>query len=123
MSKSDSEFLDRLEATPRYNPSYRTLDSDRLFALARRGAAVAPRPIDEAPKDREVIGVERPPFEDQNYFHMGQWNEEHQQFMADAGYDVDTGKKRWAFCGVSHYVDPMAFPLLPEIVIEDGEDE
>ncbi len=41
MSKSDSEFLDRLEATPRYNPSYRTLDSDRLFDLTRRGAAVA----------------------------------------------------------------------------------
>ena len=44
MSKSDSEFLDRLEATPRYNPSYRTLDSDRLFALARRGAAVQATP-------------------------------------------------------------------------------
>lgn len=39
-SETDAEFLDRLEATQRYNPSYRTLDSDRLFALARRGAAV-----------------------------------------------------------------------------------
>lgn len=38
-SETDAEFLDRLEATQRYNPSYRTLDSDRLFALARRGAA------------------------------------------------------------------------------------
>lgn len=95
----------------------------RLFALARRGAAVALRPIDEAPKDREVIGVERPPFEGQNYFHMGQWNERHQQFMADAGYDPDTGEKRWAFCGVTHYVDPMAFPLLPEVTFEDGDDE
>ena len=39
-SETDAEFLDRLEATPRYNPAYRTLVSDRLFALARRGAAV-----------------------------------------------------------------------------------
>ena len=119
--ESDADFLSRY--WEELNWDTEDADFDRLFALARRGAALTPRPIEEAPKDREVIGVERPPFEDQNYFHMGQWNEEHQQFMADAGYDVDTGKKRWAFCGVSHYVDPMAFPLLPEIVIEDGEDE
>lgn len=123
-SETDEQFVERLVmAWAGHCAQIYEGDLPRLFALARRGAAVAPRPIDEAPKDREVIGVERPPFEDQNYFHMGQWNEEHQQFMADAGYDVDTGKKRWAFCGVSHYVDPMAFPLLPEIVIEDGEDE
>ena len=42
-SETDEQFLDRLEATPRYNPAYRTLDSDRLFALARRGAAAAAR--------------------------------------------------------------------------------
>ena len=42
-SETDAAFLDRLEATPRYNPAYRTLDSDRLFALARRGAAAAAR--------------------------------------------------------------------------------
>jgi hypothetical protein len=40
-SETDAAFLDRLEATPRYNPAYRTLDSDRLFALARRGAEAA----------------------------------------------------------------------------------
>ena len=42
-SETDAAFLDRLEATPRYNPSYRTLDSDRLFDLARRGAEAAAR--------------------------------------------------------------------------------
>lgn len=42
-SETDEQFLDRLEATPRYNPAYRTLDSDRLFALARRGADAADR--------------------------------------------------------------------------------
>ena len=42
-SETDAEFLDRLEATQRYNPSYRTLDSDRLFDLARRGAEAADR--------------------------------------------------------------------------------
>jgi hypothetical protein len=111
-SETDAEFVERIGKTPLEEIGVR--DGARLFALARRGAALTPRPIEEAPKDREVIGVERPPFEDQNYFHMGQWNEEHQQFMADAGYDMDTGKKRWAFCGVSHYVDPMAFPLLDD---------
>lgn len=121
MTETDAEFLNRYWTELNWDTD--DADFDRLFALARRGAAVAPRPIDEAPKDREVIGVERPPFEDQNYFHMGQWNERHQQFMADAGYDPDTGEKRWAFCGVSHYVDPMAFPLLPEVTFEDGDDE
>lgn len=42
-SETDEQFLDRLEATPRYNPAYRTLDSDRLFDLARRGADAAAR--------------------------------------------------------------------------------
>ena len=88
----------------------------------RLRAAITPRPIEEAPKDREVIGVERPPFEDScNYFHMGRWNEEHQQFMADAGYDRDTGAQRWAFCGVTHYIDPQSVPLLPEHIFEDGD--
>jgi hypothetical protein len=82
-----------------------------------------PRPIEEAPKDREVIGVERPFGEDQNYFHLGQWNEKHQQFMSDAGYDSYTGARRWAFCGVTHYIDPEAVPLLPEHVFEDGDDD
>lgn len=39
-SETDAAFLDRLETTPRYNPAYRALVSDRLIALARRGAAV-----------------------------------------------------------------------------------
>ena len=42
-SETNAEFLDRLEATPRYNPAYRTLDSDRLFDLARRVADAAAR--------------------------------------------------------------------------------
>jgi hypothetical protein len=97
-------------------------DAARLAAENEKlRAAITPRPIEEAPKDREVIGVERPPFEDCNYFHMGRWNKEHQKFMADAGYDRDTGAQRWAFCGVTHYIDPQSVPLLPEHIFEDGD--
>ncbi len=60
-SETDAEFLDRLEETPRYNPAYRTLVSDRLFALARRGAAVQWRPISEAPREPVAEGWTRGP--------------------------------------------------------------
>jgi len=120
MSENDAEFIEIMMQDGDWQPGSRM---HRLALLARRGAAITPRPIESVPKDREVIGVERPPFEDRNYFHMGQWNEEHQQFMADAGYDMDTGARRWAFCGVTHYIDPEAVPILPEHVFEDGNDE
>lgn len=95
---------------------------DELNRLKALAAAATPKPLDDnAPKDRELIGIERPPFEDQNYFHMIRWNEERQLFMADAGHDWDTGEQRWAFCGVDHYLDPLDFPLLPEVVIEPDE--
>ena len=57
-SETDEQFLDRLEATPRYNPAYRTLDSDRLFDLARRGAEAAARIAQlEAEADEQVQWV------------------------------------------------------------------
>lgn len=121
MSETDKEFVERMAAVLKTGTRGSFEDFNRLFTLARRGAAMTPRPIEDAPKDREVIGVERPPCENKNYFYMGQWNEERQQFMADAGYDFNTGERRWAFCGVTHYIDPDAVPLLPEYVFEEGD--
>lgn len=118
-----TDIVDRL----RYSDIYDYADADALCDEAadeiERLRLMLPRPIDEAPKDREVIGVERPPCEDKNYFHMVKWNEEYQQFMADGGYNFEAHKQIWAFCGVTHFIDPDAVPLLPEIKFDDLEDE
>ena len=63
-----------------------------------------PRQLRYAPKDREVIGVERPPFEDTTFFYGIMWSEPHQQFM--------TTFMR-AFNGASHFLDPQKMIGLP----------
>jgi hypothetical protein len=112
----------------------------RLFALARRGADAAdrierlralltPKLLDEnAPKDRMLIGLERPPYEDKTYYSMVQWREDTGQWMMEAGVDwsVSPGRRVWAYCGVSHYIDPLELPGLPYWEgkdEEDGDDE
>lgn len=75
---------------------------------------VTPKLLDStAPKDRVLIGVERPPYEDKTYYYMVQWREGEQTWMTECGVDWDTGKYRYAFCGVSHYLDPLELPGLP----------
>lgn len=94
--------------------------------IMRLRAMVTPKPLDDsAPKDRELIGVERPPCEDRNYFSFIQWREDRQRWMSRIGYDwsINPAPTIWAICGASHYIDPLDFPLLPEEVFEDGEDE
>ena len=51
-SEADQQFMDRVDLDLDLN---NTADIQRLFALARRGAAVQWRPIKEAPKDGSRI--------------------------------------------------------------------
>jgi hypothetical protein len=89
-------------------------------------ALLTPKPLDEnAPKDRMLIGLERPPYEDKTYYSMVQWREDTQQWMMEAGVDwsVSPGRRVWAYCGVSHYLDPLELPGLPYWEGKDEEDE
>jgi len=91
---------------------------ERLRVIA---AAATPKPLDDkAPKDRVLIGVERPPFEDKTYYYMVEWREDKERWMTECGVDWDTGEYRYAFCGVSHYLDPLELPGLP---YWEGDDE
>ena len=99
---------------------------DRLFALARRGAAMTPRPIEEAPKDREVIGVERPPGEDRNFYRMVKWDDDKNAWVTqvDIDWSVSPGRVVYAVChGVSHFIHPDAVPLIPEEIVEASDDD
>ena len=94
--------------------------------ITRLRAIAIPKLLDDsAPKDRELIGVERPPCEDRNYFSFIQWHDDKQKWMARIGYDwsVNPAPTLWAICGASHYLDPLAFPLLPEEAFEESDDE
>lgn len=57
MAESDARFIDRMLAN---NWTWSTADRDRLFTLARRGAEMQWRPIEEAPKDGTPIRLWRP---------------------------------------------------------------
>lgn len=90
-------------------------------------AMVTPKPLDDnAPKDRVLIGVERPPYEDKNYYSRIQWREDTQRWMVECGFDwsVRPAKQLWAYSGASHYLDPLELPGLPywEGDDEDGDD-
>lgn len=95
--------------------------------ILRLRAMVTPKPLDGTePRDRALIGVDRPPFEDKTYYYIIQWREDQQEWMVEAGIDwsVSPGKIIWAHCGVSHYLDPLELPGLPywEGEDEDGDD-
>ena len=128
-SETDAEFLDRLQPSwPGTNDSVRLpmADFTRLFALARRGAAMTPRPIEEAPKDREVIGVERPPGEDRNFYSMVKWDDDKNAWVTqvDIDWSVSPGRVVYAVChGVSHFIHPDAVPLIPEEIVEASDDD
>jgi hypothetical protein len=109
--------------------SERNLMNQAAAEIERLRALLTPKPLNEsAPKDRMLIGVERPPYEDKTYYSMVQWREDTQQWMMEAGVDwsVSPGRRVWAFCGVSHYIDPLELPGLPYWEgkdEEDGDDE
>jgi len=109
--------------------SERNLMNQAADEIERLRALLTPKLLDEsAPKDRMLIGLERPPYEEKTYYSMVQWREDTQQWMMEAGVDwsVSPGKRVWAYCGVSHYIDPLELPGLPYWEgkdEEDGDDE
>jgi len=98
-------------------------NDEQAARIEQLRALLTPKLLDEnAPKDRMLIGLERPPCEEKTYYSMVQWREDTQQWMMEAGVDwsVSPGRRVWAFCGVSHYIDPLELPDLP---YWDGKDE
>lgn len=113
VERSESEHL-LLEAA---------IEIERLITL------LTPKPLDEnAPKDRELIGVDRPPYEDRTYYRMIEWREDEQRWMTQCGVDWATRQYIWAFCGVTHYLDPQELPGLPyydgsDIEVDEWDEE
>jgi hypothetical protein len=111
-----------------------TQQADEITALRARVEEleealrnIRPRPIEEAPKDREVIGVERPPGEDRNFYRMVKWDDEKSAWVTqiDIDWSVHPGRIVYAVChGMSHFIHPDAVPLIPEEDVEEhGDDE
>lgn len=125
MTETDAEFVER-EWGYLTEGQQREARWKRLFALARRGAAVTPRPIEEAPKDRELIGIERPPGEDRNFYRIIKWDDEKNAWVTqvDIDWSISPGRVVYAVCyGMSHFIHPDAVPLIPEEVVEAGNDD
>lgn len=86
-------------------------------------AIVTPKPLDGTePRDRVLIGVERPPFEDKTYYDIIHWREDQQDWMVEAGCDwsINPAPRLWAHWSASHYLDPLELPGLP---YWDGKDD
>lgn len=94
--------------------------------IERLRAMVTPKPLDDkAPKDRVLIGVERPPYEDKTYYDIIHWREDQQEWMVEAGCDwnISPAPRLWAHWSASHYIDPLDLPGLPYWDPADDEDE
>ncbi|SCW56440.1 hypothetical protein SAMN02927924_01390 [Sphingobium faniae] len=59
---------------------------------------ITPKRLRYAPKDRLIIGVERPPCEDDTFFYDIIWSEDHGAFMS--------GFYPLSHNGASHFIDP-----------------
>ena len=81
MAEADVEFVERASRTP--CGKWPLIDHDRLFTLARRGAAVPWRPIEEAPKDGTEFIAYRP---DAGVF-TASYDPEQECWFANHGYE------------------------------------
>lgn len=79
--ESDAEFLNRYWTELNWDTD--DADFDRLFALARRGAAMQWRPIEEAPKDGTEFIAYRP---DAGVF-TASYDPEQECWFANHGYE------------------------------------
>jgi hypothetical protein len=97
---------------------------EEVERLQKIAAAATPKPLDDtAPKNRVLIGVERPPFEEKTYYDMVRWVEERQDWMIPRGWNFDKRKWEFARSGVSHYLDPLELPGLPYWEGKDDEED
>ena len=84
--------------------------------IERLKAIMTPKPLDgNEPKDRVLIGVERPPYEEKTYYDIIHWREDQQEWMVEAGCDwnISPAPRIWAHWSASHYLDPLELPGLP----------
>ena len=84
--------------------------------IERLKAIMTPKPLDgNEPKDRALIGVERPPYEEKTYYDIIHWREDQQEWMVEAGCDwnISPAPRIWAHWSASHYLDPLELPGLP----------
>ena len=89
-------------------------------------ASITPKPLDGTePKDRVLIGVERPPYEDKTYYEIIHWREDQKEWMVEAGcdWDISPAPRIWAHWNPSHYLDPLELPGLPYWEGKDEEDD
>lgn len=81
---------------------------DRITALeaevARLVKRFTPRRLRYAPKDRLIIGVERPPYEDDTFFYDLIWSEDRGQFVTPFVNALN---------GATHFLDPRDMIGLP----------
>ena len=127
-----TDIVERLRATA---DMFELADAPHHVVLHMRAAAdeierlrsmVTPKPLDDkAPKDRVLIGVERPPYEDKTYYDIIHWREDQQEWMVEAGCDwnISPAPRLWAHWSASHYLDPLDLPGLPYWDPADDEDE
>ena len=90
MSETDAEFLDSMEQWVIGSLVFKREHRERLFALARRGAEMQWRPIEEAPKDGTMV-LMRDDAEDEEletiYFAMmGIWTHGKWHFPGSGGW-------------------------------------
>ena len=108
-----------------YDRCYEVME-EAAVEIERLRAMVTPKPLDDkAPKDRVLIGVERPPYEDKTYYDIIHWREDQQEWMVEAGCDwnISPAPRLWAHWSASHYLDPLDLPGLPYWNPADDEDE
>lgn len=91
-------------------------ERDRTFALMFARAEKAektveklvkmftPRLLRYAPKDRVIIGVDRPPYEETTFFYDVMWSEDHQWFVTPYINAIN---------GATHFLDPENLIGLP----------
>lgn len=96
--------MDEIEALRAENAALRAERDRAQKACEQIAKRFTPRRLRYAPKDRVIIGVGRPPFEDETFFYDLIWAEHRKQFVTPY---VE------ALTGATHFLDPREMIGLP----------